>query len=56
MNHKVLIVDDEPAVLEGYKRLLRREFDLETAEGGELGLRVIQEHGPFALVISDDGI
>ncbi len=43
MNHKVLIVDDEPAVLEGYKRLLRREFDLETAEGGELGLRVIQE-------------
>ena len=53
MNHKVLIVDDEPAVLEGYKRLLRREFDLETAEGGELGLRVIQEQGPFALVISD---
>jgi response regulator RpfG family c-di-GMP phosphodiesterase len=53
MNHKVLVVDDEPAVLEGYKRLLRREFDLETAEGGELGLRVIQEQGPFALVISD---
>ena len=53
MNHKVLIVDDEPAVLEGYKRLLRRDFDLETAEGGELGLRVIQEQGPFALVISD---
>lgn len=53
MNHKVLIVDDEPAVLEGYKRLLRREFDLETAEGGELGLTTLQEHGPFALVISD---
>ena len=53
MNHKVLIVDDEPAVLEGYKRLLRREFDLETAEGGELGLNLMQEQGPFALVISD---
>jgi response regulator RpfG family c-di-GMP phosphodiesterase len=53
MNKKVLIVDDEPAVLEGYKRLLRREFELETAEGGELGLAVLREQGPFALVISD---
>jgi YesN/AraC family two-component response regulator len=36
MNHKVLIVDDEPAVLEGYQRLLHREFNLETAEGENL--------------------
>jgi response regulator RpfG family c-di-GMP phosphodiesterase len=53
MNHKVLIVDDEPAVLEGYQRLLHREFNLETAEGGELGLTLLEKQGPFALVISD---
>jgi response regulator RpfG family c-di-GMP phosphodiesterase len=50
---KVLFVDDEPAVLDGYKRLLRQEFDVSTANGGEQGLATIHEHGPYSVVISD---
>jgi len=53
MGDKILFVDDEPAVLDGYKRLLHREFEVETAVGAERGLAVIQVFGPFAIVISD---
>lgn len=53
MTGKVLFVDDEPAVLEGYKRLLGREASIETAVGGELGLAAIAKSGPYAVVISD---
>ena len=50
---KVLFVDDEPAVLEGYQRLLRKEFNLEVAPGGEQALEAIATRGPFAAVFSD---
>jgi response regulator RpfG family c-di-GMP phosphodiesterase len=53
MSEKVLFVDDEPPVLEGFQRLLRREFAVETAVGGEQGLAKIAVEGPFALVVSD---
>ena len=53
MADKILFVDDEPAVLEGYKRMLHREFEVSTAIGGESGLATIREQGPFAIVISD---
>ncbi len=53
MADKILFVDDEPAVLDGYKRMLHREFDVNTAVGGEAGLATIHEHGPYSVVISD---
>jgi FixJ family two-component response regulator len=53
MPAKILLVDDEPAVLAGYERTLYREFEVSTAVGGELGLKAIQSSGPFAVVISD---
>ena len=53
MNDKVLFVDDEANVLDGLRRMLRQEFALETAQGGEEALAAIAERGPFALVISD---
>lgn len=53
MTDKILFVDDEPAVLEGYQRLLRKEFSITTAVGGAQGLVAIAEQGPFAVVISD---
>jgi len=53
MPAKILLVDDEPAVLAGYERTLYRDFDVSTAVGGELGLKAIQSSGPFAVVISD---
>ena len=53
MRDKVLFVDDEPIVLEGYQRLLGRQFEIETAVGGVEGLAAIAASGPFAVVVSD---
>src|ERR1039457_5564091 len=53
MTEKILFVDDEPAVLEGYKRLLGRNLSIDMAVGGKLGLAAIAESGPYAAVISD---
>lgn len=53
MSEKILLVDDEPAVLLGYQRLLRREFVTDTAVGGAAAIIAIQTRGPFAVVLSD---
>jgi CheY-like chemotaxis protein len=53
MSEKILFVDDEPAVLDGYRRLLGRDLPVETAVGGVLGLAAIEASGPFAVVVSD---
>jgi DNA-binding response OmpR family regulator len=50
---QVLFVDDEPAILDGYRRLLYKDFLVTTAVGGEQGLDAIEKKGPFAVVISD---
>jgi len=39
--------------LDGYRRMLHREFEVETAVGAELALTVIESRGPYAVVISD---
>jgi len=53
MAEKILFVDDERSVLDGYKRILHRDFAVDTAMGGEDGLKAIQDHGPYAVVDSD---
>ena len=53
MNEKILLVDDDSNVLEGYQRSLRGEFQLETALGGQEALRLAAEKGPYAVVVSD---
>lgn len=53
MAEKILFVDDEVPVLEGYRRLLHREFTVSTAVGGHQGLAAIKANGPFPVVISD---
>lgn len=53
MNNKILCVDDDPNILQGYKRALRKDFDITIAEGGEQGLATIKSEGGFALVVSD---
>lgn len=50
---KILIVDDEPNLLNAIKRQLRGKFNVVTAESGQLGLEVLKDDGPFAVVISD---
>jgi response regulator RpfG family c-di-GMP phosphodiesterase len=53
VSEKILCVDDEPNVLEGMRRQLGRKVTLETATSGAEGLRLVQESGPYAVVISD---
>jgi FixJ family two-component response regulator len=50
---KILLVDDEPEILAGYARTLRHDFEVDTAEGGELGLVALRDRGPYAAIISD---
>ena len=35
ISRKILFVDDEKNVLNGFKRQFRKKFDIETALGGE---------------------
>jgi len=53
MNEKILFVDDEPAVLEGYKRVLYKDFHPDTATGGEEAIATVTQSGPYAVVVSD---
>lgn len=53
MDEKVLLVDDEPSVLEGYKRLFREDFKIDIAVGGKDALASISSSGPYAVVVSD---
>jgi response regulator RpfG family c-di-GMP phosphodiesterase len=46
-------VDDESSALEGYQRILHREFEVSTAVSGGQGLAILERRGPFAVVISD---
>jgi response regulator RpfG family c-di-GMP phosphodiesterase len=48
----VLLVDDEGDILFSLKALLRREFDLFTADSGEEALRILSER-PIRVVMSD---
>jgi response regulator RpfG family c-di-GMP phosphodiesterase len=50
--HSLLLVDDEPDMLFSLKGLLRREFDLYTAESAREGLQVLAEH-PVDVVMTD---
>ena len=50
---RVLLVDDEQAILDGLRRQLRTKFDITTALGGEEALRIMGSTAPFAVVMSD---
>jgi EAL domain-containing protein (putative c-di-GMP-specific phosphodiesterase class I) len=50
---RILLVDDEPAILAGLRRLLRGEFEIVTATGAAAGLELLERQGPFAAVVSD---
>jgi FixJ family two-component response regulator len=53
MADRILFVDDEPAVLEGYKRILYPEFSIDIAEGAAKAFAAMKENGPYSVVISD---
>src|SRR5271157_874708 len=53
MAERILLVDDDSNVLEGYLRTLSREFRLEIAHGGQEALKLATDNGPYAVVVSD---
>ena len=53
MTERVLFVDDDSNILAGYRRQLRKRFDLQTATSGAEGLEALKAKGPFAVVVSD---
>ena len=53
MEYKILLVDDEQNILDGFKRQLRNTFKVETAISGAEGLERLAKADPFAVVVSD---
>lgn len=53
MKYKVLLVDDEVEVLMAYQRNLFKHYNVKLATSGAEALNVIQDEGPFAVVLSD---
>ncbi|MBN2162789.1 MAG: response regulator [Pontiellaceae bacterium] len=52
MTKKILFVDDEQNVLDGIRRQLRRDFDIDTANGGEDALKLLAEN-EYAVIVTD---
>ncbi len=52
-SERILLVDDQQAIVDSLRRRLRQEFQVEAALGGHEALNVIQTEGPFAVVVSD---
>lgn len=53
MREQILLVDDDRNILDGYRRSLRSEFVMETAESGQEALRLLETKSAYAVVISD---
>jgi DNA-binding NtrC family response regulator len=50
--HPILLVDDEPEILFSLRGLLRKEFDLHTANSGAEALEVLHAH-PVHVIMTD---
>ena len=53
MSERILLVDDDRNILDGYRRSLHSEFAMETAESGQEALQRLEASTGFAVVISD---
>lgn len=53
IDERVLLVDDDPSVLDGLCRQHRKHFQLQPVPGPEPALRLLAEGGNFAVVVSD---
>jgi response regulator RpfG family c-di-GMP phosphodiesterase len=53
MRQKILLVDDEKDVLDGYSRVLRKQYNVLTAESAAKAFKVIDPSEPPYVVVSD---
>ena len=50
---KVLFVDDEVSILKAFRLNLGRSLNLHTAKSGRDALQLVEEEGPFEVIVSD---
>ncbi|MCP5143323.1 MAG: response regulator [Gammaproteobacteria bacterium] len=50
---KALFVDDEPRVVSGYQRALRKVINCDTCTSGSEALEHLEKSGPYAVIVSD---
>lgn len=50
--HPILVVDDEPEILFSLRGLLRREFEVQTAESAQEAMEILQQQ-PIHVVMTD---
>ena len=50
---KILFVDDEPNILAGFQRQLRKQFQVDTATGPAAGLEALKNWRDYAVVVAD---
>lgn len=53
MNNRILCVDDDPSILAAWQRGFRKRFQLDIADSADAGLRLVQQQGPYAVVVAD---
>lgn len=53
MTNRILVVDDDPYILETVKRQLAGRYDLTTAQSGEEAIDAVANGNPFAIVVCD---
>ena len=53
LTNKILFVDDEESILQGFKLTVGRHYEISVASSGKEGLDVYDRDGPFAVVVSD---
>jgi response regulator RpfG family c-di-GMP phosphodiesterase len=53
MKERILCVDDEPWVLQGYQRALHKQFNIDIATDGEEALRTIVQDSQYAVIVAD---
>jgi DNA-binding NtrC family response regulator len=53
MSEKILFVDDNTIILSAFQLQLRKRYAVSVASSGQLGLDMMKQEGPFAVVISD---
>ena len=50
---RILCVDDDQNILAGFQRNLRKHFALDVASEGGDALRMLKEHGPYAVIVAN---
>ena len=53
MNGRVLFVDDEPNVLDAFRRALRKSFEVTTCVNPQEALQMVRTEPDFAVIVSD---